>query len=306
MKKVKNYIQADLAKKKIIRYKYWSVKDENGITICSNEDNNPDNKTFSDILDKIIADNVDAEVQIKYGTNEQSSRQNPPFFIRINEEIEWIDPEEDETVSINGVQHKVDRNGNVNINLTTPTKQENYEQMDDVKPEWAKVDTFRQEMDLQLQGLRNEYALKEEKMQADLQNRLLEQTLKFKEMMLSERESRILEREQQLLQQESVLEDKKKEISEDVKGYLKQVPTALGGLIKEWVKDGGSQKGKGLGKAEEKKKPQRRKVDFTVEPDKKEEELTSIEPTQSNFDFEEIQTEESQETNTQENEDIQD
>ena len=110
MKKVKNYIAPDLAKKKLARYQFWSVKDENGIMICSVNENNPDGKTFSEVLDKIIEDNVDAEVQIKYGTNEQSARQNPPFFIKINEDIEWLDPEPEENITLNGVPHKVDKN----------------------------------------------------------------------------------------------------------------------------------------------------------------------------------------------------
>ena len=64
-KKVKNYIDASLAKTKIARYKYWSIKDESGVTICSSEENNPDNKSFSEVLDKINKDNVDAEIQIR-------------------------------------------------------------------------------------------------------------------------------------------------------------------------------------------------------------------------------------------------
>ena len=79
MKRVKNYITTDLAKKKIARYKFWSIKDENGITITSSDDDK-ETRSFSDILDKIISDNVDAEVQVKFGTNEQSSRQNNPLF----------------------------------------------------------------------------------------------------------------------------------------------------------------------------------------------------------------------------------
>jgi len=119
MKRTKNYIDTELAKKKVSRYKYWSVKDENGITISSSDEESEDNHNFSELLDRIIADNVDAEIQVKYGTNEASSRNNPPFFIKINESIEWVEPIE-ETVNINGQEHKVDKNGNVNINLSTP------------------------------------------------------------------------------------------------------------------------------------------------------------------------------------------
>ena len=229
MKKIKNYIEADLAKKKITRYKYWSIKDENGITITSSEDE-AEGRNFGEMLDKIIADNVDAEVQIKYGTNEQSSRQNPPFFIRVNETIEWIEPEE-ETIQINGVPHKLDKNGNVNINLTSPTPTE------DTKTEVVQIDTFRQELDMQLQGIRREHELKEERWKMDMHNKLLEQNIQFKEMLLSDRENKIAEREQQIAIQEAQLEEKQQEIREDVKGYVKQIPNVLGGVVKDWIKN---------------------------------------------------------------------
>ena len=259
MKKVKNYIDADLAKKKLTRYKYWSIKDENGITIVSADDN-PERKSFADFLDIIINDNVDAEVQVKYGTNEQSSRHNAPFFIKINQEIEWVDPvvEEPEQVTINGVKHSVDKNGNVNINLATPTKEQ-------PNIESANIDYFRQELEMQLSGIRREHELKEEKMKLDLQNKLFEQTLTFKEMMLKDREAKIAEREQELAQQEAILEEKQREVRDDLKGYLNQVPTVLGGLLKEVIK---SEPTKPLsGTKEEKEEPpkKRRTVSFTVE-----------------------------------------
>jgi len=256
MKKTKNYIESELAKKKTARYKYWSIKDENGITILSSDDEN-DNRSFDEVLDKIIEDNVDAEVQVKYGTNEQSSRNNPPYFIRINEEIEWVEAEE-ETVNVNGVPHKLDKNGNVSINLNTPAP---------VEPKIERavpIDTFRQEMEIQLNGIRREHELKEEKMMLEMQNKIMEQNLNFKEMMLSEREARILEREQACVQHENQIEEKKNEIQEDVKGYIKQIPRALGGLIKEFVKDSGKKKATGLSGAEIKKK-KRKTVQFNFE-----------------------------------------
>ena len=271
MRKVKNYIESDLAKRKITRYKYWSIKDENGITIVSSDDN-PEGKSFSELLDKIISDNVDVEVQVKYGTNEQSSRQNPPMFVRINQDIEWIDPveEEPEEVRINGVAHKVDKNGNVNINLATPIQSES-----EPKVETANIDYFRQEMEMQLSGIRREHELKEEKMKVDLQNKLFEQTLTFKEMMLKDREAKILEKEQALAAQEALYEQRKQEIQSDLKGYLKQVPTVLGGLVKEFIlkKD---DLPVGEAKTEEPKteesKP-RRKVNFTIEEEPEEAEI---------------------------------
>jgi hypothetical protein len=278
VKKVKNYIEADLAKRKIARYKYWSIKDENGITIVASDDN-PDGQSFGDFLDKIIGDNVDAEVQVKYGTNEQSSRQNPPFFILINQDIEWIDPEQDDSVRINGIPHKVDKNGNVNINLTTP------EQVQTPVIEPANIDTFRQEMEIQLSGLKKEYELKEEKWQIDMTNKLMEQTLKFKEMMLAERESRIVEREAIISQKESELTDKEAEIKEDVKGYLNQVPSVLGGLIKDWVK-GSVQKKSALGKAEPKpgsKEPKRTAVQFEIDEEGEPPEIDIKEFEEMNF-----------------------
>jgi len=271
MRKVKNYIESDLAKRKITRYKYWSIKDENGITIVSSDDN-PEGKSFSELLDKIISDNVDVEVQVKYGTNEQSSRQNPPMFVRINQDIEWIDPveEEPEEVRINGVAHKVDKNGNVNINLATPIQSDS-----ESKVETANIDYFRQEMEMQLSGIRREHELKEEKMKVDLQNKLFEQTLTFKEMMLKDREAKILEKEQALAAQEALYEQRKQEIQSDLKGYLKQVPTVLGGLVKEFIlkKD---DLPVGEAKSEEPKteesKP-RRKVSFTIEEEPEEAEI---------------------------------
>lgn len=263
MRKVKNYIQSELAKKKITRYKYWSIKDENGITIVSSEEHD-EGQSFGDYLDKIITDNVDAEVQVKYGTNEQSSRQNPPLFIRINEEIEWVDPiaDEPETVTLNGVAHPVDKNGNVNINLATP-------QVEQPKIENANVDYFRQEMEMQLSGLRRENELKEEKMKIDLQNKLFEQTLTFKDMMLKDREAKIAEREQALAAQEALIESKQNEIQSDLKGYLKQVPSVLGGIIKEFIKKDEKPIGKVEKEAENEEKPpvKRKKVNFSIEPE---------------------------------------
>tara|TARA_B100000674_G_C37934276_1_gene959511 strand:+ start:36 stop:986 length:951 start_codon:yes stop_codon:yes gene_type:complete len=259
MKKVKNYIAPDLAKKKLARYQFWSVKDENGIMICSVNENNPDGKTFSEVLDKIIEDNVDAEVQIKYGTNEQSARQNPPFFIKINEDIEWLDPEPEENITVNGVPHKVDKNGQVHINLTTPQepKIETPQQFS----------TIKDELEMQLTGLRKEYELKEEKMRIDLQNKLLEQTLKFKEMMLAERENRLSEKEQLLAQKEAELAEKENQIRDDVKGYLKQIPGALGGLVKDFIKENAKKKESSLAGTETEQEPvkPKRKVQFQIE-----------------------------------------
>ncbi len=244
MKKIKNYIEAELAKKKIARYKYWTIKDENGITIHSSDDN-AEGRSFDEMLDKIITDNVDAEVQIKYGIHEQSARQNPPLFIKINQTIEWIEPEEEETVQINGVPHKIDKNGNVNINLTTPTPEQ-------PKTAAIPIDTVRQEMDIQLQGIRKEYQLKEEKWQMDMHNKLLQQNNQFKEMLLTERENRVAEREQALAIQEAQLEEKQKEIQQGVKSYVKQIPNALGGVIKDWFKDKAKKQENNLGTTKQK------------------------------------------------------
>ena len=259
MKKVKNYIDTDLAKKKLARYKYWSIKDENGITISAVDDNNPDNKSFAEVLDKIITDNVDAEVQIKYGTNEQSARQNPPFFITVNEKIEWIEPEPEDMVKINGVPHQVDKNVNVNINLTT-----RHEPI----AERAEIITNKDELEMQLNGLRREYELKQEGVAQDMHNKLAEQSLKFKEMLLAERETRLNEREQIIALAEQAMDEKQREIQNDVKGYLREVPNALGGLVKDWIKDSRKNKEKGLGSAEngEEQQPRKRnKVKFSIE-----------------------------------------
>jgi hypothetical protein len=281
MKRTKNYIESELAKKKTARYKYWSIKDENGITILSSDDEN-DNRSFSEVLDKIITDNVDAEVQVKYGTNEQSSRNNPPYFIRINQEIEWVEAEE-ETVNVNGVPHKLDKNGNVNISLNTPTP---------VEPKVERavpIDTFRQEMEIQLNGIRREHELKEEKMLLEMQNKMMEQNLQFKEMMLSDREARLLEREQACTQHENHIEEKKKEIQDDVKGYLKQVPKALGGLIKEFTKDSIKKKSTGLGSAEEKTKKRKRKtVQFSFDEAPKTEVESAVEEEMTEEELERI------------------
>jgi len=257
MKKVKNYIDADLAKKKVARYKYWSIKDENGITIASSDEDNPDGKSFDEVLDKIIGDNVDAEIQIKYGTNEQSARNNPPYFVKINQEIEWIDPEPEETVNINGVPHKVDKNGNVNITLSQPEK-----------PKVERVEsytTIRDEMEVQLKGLRQEYELKEEKLKVEVQNKIMEQTLTFKEMLIAEKEARLNAREEAVNQAEIALDEKEKEIRDDVKTYLKGVPNALGSIIKDFIKDSAKKKdSKQLGSADQKDKPKKQnKVKFS-------------------------------------------
>jgi len=265
MQKVKNYINAELAKKKVTRYKYWSVKDDNGVTINAVDENNPDGKSFSEVLDKIISDGVDAEVQIKYGTNEQSARQNPPFFIKINEEIDWVDPESEDTVKINGVPHKLDKHGNVNINLTTPAP----EPIPEPRVIQAEPFAFKDELDMQLTGLRNEYELKNEGMKQDMHNKLIEQNIKFKEMLLSERENRLNEREHTLVLAEQSLDEKQREIQDDVKGYLKVIPSALGGMVKDWIKDSAKSPGSGLGSTDkEQEKPRKRsKVKFSIEPE---------------------------------------
>ncbi len=234
MKKVKNYIEADLAKRKIARYDYWSVKDDRGAIMRTSDGG----QEFGSLLDSIIADNVDSEVSVKYGNNEQASRQNPPLFIRVNESIEWVEPEPDDTVTINGVPHKVDKQGNVNINFTGPNNEE-------PRVEPASVDLFRQEMEMQLSGIRREHELKEEKMALEMQNKLLEQTLKFKEMMVGEREARVAEREREIARQEAFIEERETEVRDDVRGYVRQLPSALGGLIKDLLKDP-DRKGTGL------------------------------------------------------------
>ncbi len=269
MKKIKNYIAPDLAKKKIARYKYWNIKDESGISITSSEDST-DGRSFGEVLDGIIADNVDAEVQVKFGTNEQSSRQNAPIFIRINETIEWVEPEEEETIKINGVPHKLDKNGNVNINLSTP-------QVETPTIE-THSDVIRQEMELQLEGLRKEGELKEQRFQSELHNKLAEQTLKFKEMMLSDRETRIAEREQEILAKEAVLEEKEAEMSDQLKGYVKLIPSTLGGVLADWLKSKPlAGKSSGLSGNETKAKSDAKSknpVEFSIQKDDPEKEVS--------------------------------
>ena len=292
MKKIKNYIESDLAKKKISRYKFWAIKDEGGITIATSEDDS--SKSFGEHLDEIIELNVDAEVQIKFGVNEQSARQNNPIFVKINETIEWVEPE-DEEVKINGVPHKVDKNGNVNINLTTP------EMPTPERVEFVQQDNI--DFEIQLKGIKQEFELRDEKREIEMQNKLYEQTLKFKEMLLSERESRIAEREQILAQQESELTDKEVELQGNLKGILKQVPSVLGGIIKEFITE---PKASALGNVDEenetpkpkKEKPQT-KVEFSFEEEDEEEEF---EEAFEDEETEEQESEESTETNNDQTE----
>ncbi|MBL4898802.1 MAG: hypothetical protein JKX76_04025, partial [Colwellia sp.] len=203
------------------------------------------------------------EVQIKYGTNEQSARQNPPFFIKINEEIDWVEPEAEEMVKINGVPHKLDKHGNVNINLTTPAP----EPAPESKVIQAEPFAFKDELDMQLTGLRNEYELKNEGMKQDMHNKLIEQNIKFKEMLLSERENRLNEREHSLALAEQSMDEKQREIQDDVKGYLKVIPNALGGMVKDWIKHSAKNPEKGLGSTDnpEEKPRKRSKVKFSIE-----------------------------------------
>lgn len=223
MKKTKNYIDSELAKRKITRYKFWAIKDEGGITIATSEDDK--SQSFTEHLDDLIEQNVDAEVQIKFGVNEQSARQNNPIFIKINDSIEWVEPE-DEEVKINGIPHKVDRNGNVNINLTTDQSKSDPVEI---------INNNSMDFDIQLKGLKNEFQLRDEKREIEMNNKLYEQTLKFKEMLLAERESRVTEREQQISQIESELETKEQDLQGNVKGVLKHIPSALGGILKDYL-----------------------------------------------------------------------
>lgn len=294
MKKVKNYIAPELAKKKLARYKYWSLKDENGITVCSSEENNPDNKGFAEVLDQIIEDNVDAEVQVKFGTSEQSSRQNIPFFIKINDEIEWVEPEEPDQIKINGVPHRTDKNGNVNIQLSAMQEQEQRPRV-----EQAEQITWRDEMEIQLNGIKQESQIKEERLLMEMQNKLQEQHLKFQEMLLFDREARISEREQALAEAEALIEERKKEIREDVSAYVKEIPNALGGLVKSFIKSGGNKES--LGSSTAKPESVKRDVQYDFDDDEDDEEEDFDNQTRMAFSEEEIDNEQ----NDKENENIQ-
>ena len=293
MKKVKNYIAPDLAKKKLARYKYWSVKDENGITICSSEENNPDDKGFGEILDKIIEDNVDAEVQVKFGTSEQSSRQNAPFFIKVNEDIEWIEPEEDETVHVNGVPHRPDKRGNLNIQFAPPMHEEQ------PRIEKAEQVSWRDELEIQLSGIKQESKIKEERLMMEMHNKLQEQNLKFQEMLLNDRDARLTEREQAIAEAEAELEAKKKEIRDGVSAYVKEIPNALGGLVREFIKPKEIKESLGTTEPTPKKEAVHRNVSYDFEEEEEDEDFDEFdtdeeetkEPNQETEDHENIQSE---------------
>ncbi len=234
MKQVKNYLDPDVAKRKIARFQFWSIKDESGVIICSATQNNPGKKSFDEMLEQIVEEDIDAEVQIRYGSNEQSSRNNPPFFIKINDNIEWINPEPDEKVTVNGIPQKPNRNSNVNINLSTP------------KAEQPETPDWRNEMEIQLKGLRQEYELKNEQTRLEMQNKILEQTMQFKNMLLEQKENELRQREAGLDEREAELEERITEIQDNLKGYFKEIPSALAGLFRDFIKKDG-EKENGLG-----------------------------------------------------------
>ena len=86
---------------------------------------------------------------------------------------------------------------------------------------------------------------------------------------MSERENRLNEREHTLVLAEQSLDEKQREIQDDVKGYLKVIPSALGGMVKDWIKDSAKSPGSGLGSTDkEQEKPRKRsKVKFSIEPE---------------------------------------
>ena len=259
MKKVKNYIDPEQAKKKLQRYNYWSIKDENGILICSSNENNPDGRSFSEILDKILEDNVDAEIQIRVGPNEHSSRQNHPFFIRVNENIQWVDPEESQGVSVNGVRQLPDRSGRLNINLQTGDENQKIERAE----EYFNVKDL---MESRLDGLREENRINEQRLLQEMQNKLSEQNLRFQEMLIQKREEELSKKAQQLEERQAELQKREQQIQQELKSYLKQVPNVLGSLLKQWFQKESPKdlQGANLENDSSTTPPKQNPVDYTV------------------------------------------
>lgn len=260
MKQVKKYLAPDVAKRKVSRFPFWAIKDENGVVICSASQNNPEKKSFDEILEQIIDEGIDAEIQVRYGSNEQSSRNNPPFFVKVNDEIEWVNPTQDEKVNLNGLPQKTDKNGNVNINLSTPSQEHPTS-----PPNW------RDEMDFQLKGLRQEYELKNEQTKLEMQNKILEQTIQFKNMLLEQKENELKQREEDLDEREAEIEDRISEIQDNLKGYFKEIPSALAGLFRDFIKKD-SDNETGLSGTEDEPKKKRTPVKFRIRKEEEQEE----------------------------------
>ena len=296
MKKVKNYITAEMAKKKISKYAFWSIRDQAGIVIC--DSNREDNKkSFDELIDESFENQVDKEISIKYGTTDNSARHNPPTFIKITEDVEWIDPEPDAEVSINGVPHKLDKNGNVNINLKS----------DNPTIEQIPTDYLREEFDVKLAGLRQESENKEQQIRMEMQNQNELQTIRFREMMVEEKEASILEREQQLEEREEIMKHREDEMAETLTGYMSVGTKALGGLITKWISGNKSEGLGGTKNEEQQKQPPREetKFDFTIREEDEEGDLveqTESIPNEDELNNVEVQQEENDNTSEEKSE----
>ncbi len=255
----------DEAKKRVSRYKYWCIKDEKG-TVMFDSEGNDDGRTFDEYLDLILLQNIDKYVQVRCGTNSSSVKNNnTAMFILVKEdESTWIPPEE-QTVNINGTAHKVDSKGNVNINFPK------IEPLQPDRIESATIDVVSQKLELQLQGLRDEHSIKEQSMRLEMENKLALQNLEFQKMLLNQQQKELERREQECYDREQGIFEKEQETQNDLKGYIKHVPSALSGLVKDWMKDSKNEaelSGTEKPNTEPKK---RKKVQFEVNTDNSEE-----------------------------------
>ena len=85
MSEEKYYITIERAKVQIPRYKFWTIRDQQGIIIYRSDE--VDDRSFSEMLDQVIKENVDPEISFKFGTTDNSARHNTPYFIKLNDDI---------------------------------------------------------------------------------------------------------------------------------------------------------------------------------------------------------------------------
>jgi len=88
MSEEKYYVTLERAKVQIPRYEFWTIRDQQGVVIYRSD--KIGEKTFAEMLDQVIEDNVDPEISFRFGTTENSSRHNIPHFMKLNENLDMM------------------------------------------------------------------------------------------------------------------------------------------------------------------------------------------------------------------------
>ena len=187
MKRIKNYISVDLAKRKVGRYKYWEIRDQDQGIIYRSDDVD---KSFEELLDEIVESNADHEVSVKFGTSDGAARHRSLLFIKINEDVDYVDPPQREVVTIGGVPYPIDQNGKVDYKPPVSEVQQ---------AEHIPLNGFREELQSQLGALQQQNEIDRKQSDFELQMKLEEQRMEFKSMLMDNEMKKLEERERNVL-----------------------------------------------------------------------------------------------------------